>query len=689
MTTLGTLFDQPTTDPFLERVKDVIRNKFPEGWRDWTLTECAPSFSHVHRYKLRFALPSLEVVREFTNADHISERSYKKLLSSLLDWPLGQALVLAPADFSSAYRPSKAAYERFLADTSGLKPLILSRKEINSALKKPPGQIERQQLDPVNSRLEKFENSFTEFQNSIVSLLSDTRRNLSCSVGNDTLPPTSFPADSAPGDYRGSDNGSLASFDNEDALSDGEVGDPWNPPVIELSPAPIDTSDFDPVTIEQEPDIPEAPELLRKQLLRCQALNSSNWDRIRYAEAESELKHAAPFQPLSGNLALHCSNKEADFFIRKMERMACNFQYGLLSQREEFQAARREMIKHIPTSEPFFRSLFTGEETGFRKTSFNMLQFTSLGILFDLPSDETINKVKPLIANLLPEGWKDWKVQERILEPLSVQKNLRNKIRFAIPTVELLQEVFPEETHVGSYKFPQNIIRIKKLVEDYEEQTEEFRGEIHVKNQKLDNLNSNLKKLEKHLKDEKECNMQLEKEKENIIEDKSRTIDTLKKTIETIRTKKQECQDETKLYDSINHPDVTLNTVTAINQNSTSLNITNDVETILRGIDNTPVARAPATHSELPAAETISPAIAQPSSSNVTSAESNTNNTGRNVFVIGDSHCRELGQIIKPLLEQDQRVTCVVNPGRRLDYIVSSIKPKSIPKLTNLFDSGY
>uniref|UniRef100_A0A8D8RJD3 Uncharacterized protein n=1 Tax=Cacopsylla melanoneura TaxID=428564 RepID=A0A8D8RJD3_9HEMI len=319
--------------------------------------------------KLRFALPSLEVVRAFTNADHISERSYKKMLSSLLEWPVGQALVLAPADFSSAYRPSKAAYERFLADISGLKPLILSRKEINSALKMSPGQ-ECGSSDPETDISSPQRNIV-----SLLSLLSDPQRNLSCSVDNDTPPSNSFPADSAPGDYRGADNRSVASFDYEDALSEGEIGDPWNPPVIEHSPAPIDTSDFDPVTIEQEPDIPEAPELLRKQLLRCQALNSSNWDRIRYAEAESELKHAAPFQPLSGNLALHCSNKEADFFIRKMERMVCNFQYGLLAQREEFQAAMREMIKHIPASEPLFRSLFTGEETGFRKSSFNMLQY--------------------------------------------------------------------------------------------------------------------------------------------------------------------------------------------------------------------------------------------------------------------------------------------------------------------------
>lgn len=135
MTTLGALFDQPTKDPFLNKDKDIIKNTLPDGWRNWALNECAPPpFSQAHRNKLRFALPSLEVVRAFTKEDHISERSYKKMLSSLLDWPVGQALILAPSNLSSAYRPSKESYEQFLADTSSLKSLILSRKEINAAL---------------------------------------------------------------------------------------------------------------------------------------------------------------------------------------------------------------------------------------------------------------------------------------------------------------------------------------------------------------------------------------------------------------------------------------------------------------------------------------------------------------------------------------------------------------------------
>uniref|UniRef100_A0A8D9E4C4 Uncharacterized protein n=1 Tax=Cacopsylla melanoneura TaxID=428564 RepID=A0A8D9E4C4_9HEMI len=57
---------------------------------------------------------------------------------------------------------------------------------------------------------------------------------------------------------------------------------------------------------------------------------------------------------------------------------------------------------------------------------------------------------------------------------------------------------------------------------------------------------------------------------------------------------------------------------------------------------------------------------------------------GCNLYIVGDSHSRELGKIIKPLLVSSSSVNCVVHPGRKLDFIVNSIKPNKIPPNTEI-----
>ncbi|KAL1448050.1 hypothetical protein WDU94_012322 [Cyamophila willieti] len=47
--------------------------------------------------------------------------------------------------------------------------------------------------------------------------------------------------------------------------------------------------------------------------------------------------------------------------------------------------------------------------------------------------------------------------------------------------------------------------------------------------------------------------------------------------------------------------------------------------------------------------------------------------------VYGDSHCRELGKIMQKLVVDNTSILCNVNPGRKLDFIIDSIKPKKLP----------
>ncbi|CAH1986522.1 unnamed protein product [Acanthoscelides obtectus] len=67
--------------------------------------------------------------------------------------------------------------------------------------------------------------------------------------------------------------------------------------------------------------------------------------------------------------------------------------------------------------------------------------------------DEAIfSRIKVLIENHLPDGWRDWKVIDWKKEDLfgkKIDHKVLNKIRFALPTLELVKAFYPEATSVG------------------------------------------------------------------------------------------------------------------------------------------------------------------------------------------------------------------------------------------------
>lgn len=56
----------------------------------------------------------------------------------------------------------------------------------------------------------------------------------------------------------------------------------------------------------------------------------------------------------------------------------------------------------------------------------------------------------------------------------------------------------------------------------------------------------------------------------------------------------------------------------------------------------------------------------------------------KNVFLIGDSHCRDMQPCIKQFVKSDCRVNCVAHPGKTLEYVVDSIKPNKLSKNTEI-----
>ncbi|KAI5716711.1 hypothetical protein M8J76_010991 [Diaphorina citri] len=196
MTSLGALVTTPTSVPFLERVKDVMRTRLPEGWEDWRIVETLPSSDNLDRNKLRFGLPTVDLIRAYDPSGRpISERSFKiKYMKSLLfGWPVGQALLTNPGDFAESLRPSKDEYNIFLKGLASLKQGsvpetgVIRTPSYESLSPSRPAvlQVVKQQLQPVNDRLSRFEERFDAFQTNITALLAAAPRSSGRDHGED------------------------------------------------------------------------------------------------------------------------------------------------------------------------------------------------------------------------------------------------------------------------------------------------------------------------------------------------------------------------------------------------------------------------------------------------------------------------------------------------------------------------
>ncbi|KAF6214661.1 hypothetical protein GE061_009404 [Apolygus lucorum] len=92
------------------------------------------------------------------------------------------------------------------------------------------------------------------------------------------------------------------------------------------------------------------------------------------------------------------------------------------------------------------------------------MQEIRVGDLFDLePVDQRLVPVKEVIANSLPEGWRDWRVTDAILN-LPQEVIQKGGFRFGIPTVPLLRAFFP-----GSVQANEELSRSEVLLSGDEE----------------------------------------------------------------------------------------------------------------------------------------------------------------------------------------------------------------------------
>lgn len=150
------------------------------------------------------------------------------------------------------------------------------------------------------------------------------------------------------------------------------VADIWAPQEV---PDQVDEISFDPVVIQQEPDIPEPCPRIRAHLATCHRWGTEGWNRTQYKDTEKKLKHTGGFQPLLVNHQLANRGRD-DFNLRQLERLLANIQYGIMAQREAFTQAANQFLKENPENKVKFTQIFMGQESEFRKTSQDLVQYT-------------------------------------------------------------------------------------------------------------------------------------------------------------------------------------------------------------------------------------------------------------------------------------------------------------------------
>ncbi|XP_045469296.1 uncharacterized protein LOC123676975 [Harmonia axyridis] len=125
----------------LERLKLLAQENLPEGWTEWKVAQLTKEqvlgnpVDPLVLNKIRFALPTLGVVRAFSpEADHLSEKTYRDIKMSMLEWAFCRALIMSPPFVSNRIRGSAAQSEIFNQAVRDMKPLLISRQEASGQL---------------------------------------------------------------------------------------------------------------------------------------------------------------------------------------------------------------------------------------------------------------------------------------------------------------------------------------------------------------------------------------------------------------------------------------------------------------------------------------------------------------------------------------------------------------------------
>ncbi|KAI5731374.1 hypothetical protein M8J77_009027 [Diaphorina citri] len=206
----------------------------------------------------------------------------------------------------------------------------------------------------------------------------------------------------------------------------------------------------------------------------------------------------------------------------------------------------------------------------------------------------------------------------------------------------------------------------------------EIQKRIHFEEQYKEQL-----KINKNLTTESDKQLQIHKTMESDQNNKIKTLDSLNselkeelkktrnnlmKTMEDLKNVKEELK---RTKQEVNPIHITHQQVnTAINTAISNINSAGP------SIQNHEVSRL----------EERTPTAPATTNDHEHSQESNAQNDVqmKNLFVIGDSQCRDMQSCIKKFVKPDCRVNCISNPGKTLGFVIDAIKPSKLSHNTQI-----
>lgn len=396
-------------------VIEVIDANFPKDWREWPVYKFtfedlfgAEQISPAIESKIRFALPTVDLAKAFNpSASSLSERHYKIIRTTLLNWAIGRALLYAPHNLMEKIHAP--AYHIFMETVAKLKASFIKRREASHELaegnptsRKRPGMDPLSDLSPHPKRFastpqvptpERASSVLGSSEHLLATVLSQQMALLNKMMATQTEQgeqikgllnsplavsnPRESEADrsyeSVPDSTEG-ENEDVEELSKEDQLR-STIADAQRQ-LAELQGDSSNEAEFDftPCTTSQDPKIAKAGDMALKHGIQCQKFRDQDWRSIRYGETQKLFQATPAFTALKTNNLLvgltpdWKSNKVLERFDLTLGAIS----HGLIQQRMIFQDLLASLPKEVKRA---VGKEFVAADSKFRKTSDALLQY--------------------------------------------------------------------------------------------------------------------------------------------------------------------------------------------------------------------------------------------------------------------------------------------------------------------------
>ncbi|KAI5700244.1 hypothetical protein M8J76_015353 [Diaphorina citri] len=324
--------------------------------------------------KLRFALPTLEIVRAFDPSANCLKKYPYRDMKKKMSWAFTRGLVLSPSAFSKQIRGSSHSHDIVARAVAPLKSEFISREaadRIISNIEKPASRSSSVAMESAGeaARDLSLDDRFKAHEEKMMGRINETINSLFSRLQSNL--PAFNHEESSHSETEESD------FPERDVSS---PPDSWEAPPLfdcteEITVSPDLPFSFAPCVKEREPDVPLPSPEAEAHGHSSQKLDSVGWSRIRYMEAQKETQTGGIFARLQPNPELDVPHNSL------VDLLACNdgafgiLCHGLILQRLTLADTINMVVSKHPSVKSDLISALSSKESMFKKTSDNLLQY--------------------------------------------------------------------------------------------------------------------------------------------------------------------------------------------------------------------------------------------------------------------------------------------------------------------------